>query len=277
MQTADTWSALALVVLAGLVWWAGPRSRHDWALDAVTICIALLVTVSIPEIHSEVGQVQVGYGLVLFAVFAAYFRPLGLFLAELLLIVLAYGTGLLMSPQDSSPLYFLVAVTVISTTSLMVAVLGRRLREQALHDSLTGLLNRRGLELMASHTQAYASRSGSPVTVGLIDLDDFKALNDRLGHAAGDRMLIDVSDLWRDQMRRSDLIARYGGDEFAVVLPGTTPEATREIETRARRQLATSWSAGFALWSPDEDLYDALVRADAELYRAKAQRKRSSV
>jgi diguanylate cyclase (GGDEF)-like protein len=223
-----------------------------------------------------VGQAVTGYGLVLFAVFAAYFRPVRLFVAELVILVSAWGIGLTLNPRPLSAIYFLVAVGVITTTSVMVAALAQRLQQQACYDSLTGALNRRGLDLMAPQTQALATRAGVPVTVGLIDLNEFKTHNDQFGHAAGDRLLIQVSAAWHAQMRRTDLMARYGGDEFAVILPGSTEETAAEIEGRAHEGVDASWCVGFTRWGPDEDLDAALARADRELYRAKAERKRSA-
>lgn len=277
MQTIDTAIAIVLVVAAAMVWRFGPRSRNDWVLDAVTIGVAVLVAGGMPELPDQVGQATVGYGLLLFAVFAAYFRPFRRFLVELLILVSVYAFGLLPSPHPLSPLYFLVASGVMVTSSVMVAVLAHRLREQAWHDSLTGTLNRRGLDLMAAQTRAFALRTGVPLTVGLVDLDDFKTLNDRLGHAAGDTLLVQVSAAWREQLRRTDLIARYGGDEFVVVLPGSTEEAAGEVDRRARESVAASWCAGFVPWDPAEELDAALARADAKLYQAKAKRKDSTV
>lgn len=277
MRVADAIVALGLVVAAALVGRFGPSSRNDWVLDAVTVGIAVLVGAAVSELPDPVGQAVTGYGLVLFAVFAAYFRPLRMFLAELFILVFAWAVGIALSPQPLSAIYFLVAVAVMTTTSVMVAVLARRLQQQAWYDSLTGALNRRGLELLAPQTHALATRADVPVTVGLIDLNEFKVLNDQLGHAAGDRLLVEVSAAWHAQMRRTDLMARYGGDEFAVILPGSTEETAAEIAGRAHEGVAASWCIGFTRWQPGENLDAALARADRELYRAKAVRKGSAV
>lgn len=273
IQTIDALMAVAFSVGAALLWVLGPRSRNGAALDLTLALIAIVVLFSVPRLDNPAGQLAVGLGLVQFAVFAAYFRPWNRFLIELTLLLGTYGLAVLLNPNPMPLVHFVLVTAVMVVTSLMVAVLGRELHKQALHDSMTGLLNRRGLELMAENARAISDRSGAPVTVGLIDLDHLKALNDKDGHVAGDHRIVDIADSWQNQLRRSDVIARFGGDEFAVVLPGTTVQGTEELVARARQGHEGQWSIGFADWAPDEDLYEALTRADHELYKAKAKRR----
>jgi diguanylate cyclase (GGDEF)-like protein len=106
----------------------------------------------------------------------------------------------------------------------------------------------------------------------MIGLDSFKGYNDEHGHPAGDRLLAELTDAWQCELRLSDLIARYGGDEFALILPRTTEAEARELVSRLRAAHPASWSVGFGLWPDGEDLYDALARADRALFTAKRSR-----
>jgi diguanylate cyclase (GGDEF)-like protein len=263
----DGGAAAGLTIVALLTWFVAPRAGNGWPLDLVIVGCAAVAGIGVTEIHTPEGQLVVGIGLVPFGVFAAYFRPAFLFAVELTFILAAYGIGLLLNPDLASPIYFLIVVTVVCAVSILVAVLAQRLRDQALRDSLTGLFNRRGLEVMSGPIRAAAVRLDAPVTVAVFDLDDFKELNDREGHLAGDRLLVDLAEAWREELRGSDLLTRFGGDEFVAVLPGTDRDNAETLAARIRGSYPVS--VGFAEWRADEDLYTALARADQDLYRDK--------
>ncbi|HEX2091417.1 MAG TPA: sensor domain-containing diguanylate cyclase [Longimicrobiaceae bacterium] len=144
-------------------------------------------------------------------------------------------------------------------------------RRLSLTDPLTGLANRRRMRVVLEHAWA-AARRGEPLTVLVIDLDDFKAINDQKGHLAGDRILCEVAECLRAEVRGSDLVVRYGGDEFVVILPRGTEEGARALVERVRKRLSerVRISAGIASYDPTFASPEELIElADARLYAAK--------
>lgn len=152
---------------------------------------------------------------------------------------------------------------------------------QIMTDHLTSLLNRRGLEKSFEDLEADCRSSGRTLSIGLLDVDDFKKLNDALGHQAGDEALRHLASLMRAQMRPSDLCARYGGEEFVVVLPGSHACEAADVVRRLQRAMTTevflhrseqvfvTFSAGVAQVRVEETLAQAIARADDAMYRAK--------
>lgn len=163
-----------------------------------------------------------------------------------------------------------------------IAALNRELADLARKDSLTGLWNRRTLETELHAELRRAAEWGTSLAVVMLDLDGFKAVNDRLGHLAGDRLLQDVAKALRQTVRAQDMVCRYGGDEFAVILPGTSALQAARVAERICTALAdlsppgapcrVGASCGVASFPEHAATQEALLRvADAALYEAKAQ------
>jgi diguanylate cyclase (GGDEF)-like protein len=162
--------------------------------------------------------------------------------------------------------------------ALMVHRFFERLRRQtnrlqvfAGTDPLTGAANRRAWDEELGAGLARASRDGLPLSAAMIDLDDFKGFNDRFGHQAGDRLLKEAAAAWRNTLRASDVLARIGGDEFAVLLPGCPLDMAAAIAERLRGAVpsAARCSVGVAVWDGREGTTQFVARADRALYDAK--------
>jgi diguanylate cyclase len=147
-----------------------------------------------------------------------------------------------------------------------------RFEEAAFTDELTGLPNRRAWEQALPRELERARLDGSRLSIGLIDLDHFKAYNDEHGHQAGDRLLRETAQLWRRRLRGTDILARYGGEEFAVALPDCTLDDAHDLVDRLRKASdeEQTCSAGIAQWDGLEEPDQLLRRADRALYAAKA-------
>ena len=156
------------------------------------------------------------------------------------------------------------------------------MKEIAIHDQLTGVLNRRGLGEQGAMAYATSRRSGAPVSVVMTDIDRFKFINDEHGHSAGDDALVHFSLLLREQRRTNDLVARVGGEEFALILPGANLETAMKIAddlcsrvegspvSLGNEKLNMTASFGVATLSEnDTSLQDAIIRSDRALYRSK--------
>ena len=206
----------------------------------------------------------------------------------------------LASQGSAGPVVLMNLVGVFSGVGLLMEVEARsraalvhandRLVTDALTDPLTALGNRRRLEQQSEALVGSARRNGWPVSVMLLDLDHFKAINDRWGHAAGDDVLRATARLCSDALREHDVLVRWGGEEFAIVLPRCDLAAAERIAERIHTALRTTSvappggapvtaSIGIALHQHDEASFvDAMNRADAAMYRAKtAGRNRSEV
>ncbi len=143
-------------------------------------------------------------------------------------------------------------------------------KEQALTDPLTGLPNRRALEMALEREAARVARGEEPFSLVLLDLDDFKRVNDEKGHPEGDRLLKEVGRYLVGHVRKGDLVGRWGGEEFALLLPKTHGEQAARLAERLReglKGLGVTASLGVATYGGD--LADLYRRADQALYRAK--------
>ncbi len=164
-----------------------------------------------------------------------------------------------------------------------------QLRELVHADPLTGAFNRGGLDEAFAREAARADRRDSPLCVALLDLDDFKRLNDTRGHQAGDNALLHLVNVARETLRPNDIIARFGGEEFVILMPDTGMDSAMSVICRLQHNLATScllhtgrplpitFSAGVTPRAPCEHQSTVISRADEALYEAKHAGKNRAV
>lgn len=179
-------------------------------------------------------------------------------------------------------------ISDISSAALINQILLKEARHEANTDPLTGLSNRNYLNQMAEIYREKAIREGTGVSVILFDIDNFKIYNDTNGHKAGDALLIELSRLMQGDTRKEATIARFGGEEFIVMLPGISKEDAFTYADRLREKISqhsfpfkekqplgfVSISGGIACFPKDGDSIDTVIQnADKSLYRAKSQGK----
>ena len=156
-------------------------------------------------------------------------------------------------------------------SSLQATGLRRELEQLASTDPLTGSLNRRAWNAALQRLMELAQLSGEPLAIAMLDLDHFKAYNDRHGHMAGDALLAEYAPAARSCLRKGDVFARWGGEEFVVALPGCSSAQATIILDRIRAVVPAglTCSIGHTTWIPGETLNTCISRADAALYSAK--------
>jgi diguanylate cyclase (GGDEF)-like protein len=282
---------------------AGRRDRPHWDPHFIYTPIAtstglmLWMVLLAPEVGSLLAM-----GLFLcLAMGAGYLPYSGLFFTSAIWVV-AYLVAITLRSRNL-PSFSIEAETLRASTVLVAAVvvnvafhrlrrerervrtLTRELSSMAATDSLTGLFNRRLLDATLEAEIVRARRYGNPLSVAILDLDDFKAVNDAWGHPAGDALLQQVGRTIRGLVRETDVVARHGGDEFAVLLTQTSLEGARQTMEKVRsavaaqehrlpgveRPVKTTMSIGIAALGDDGGGTGTRVvsAADAALYAAK--------
>jgi diguanylate cyclase (GGDEF)-like protein len=202
----------------------------------------------------------------------------------LMLIAVATGAAMFEDPADT--VSFFAAVAMVGMFSMIFVIHTNfhrdRLNEMVARDALTGALNRRLLRDDLTDAITRSTRHSQPVAVALLDLDNFKQVNDTQGHDVGDQVLIDLTDIVEQQSRKSDRFYRLGGEEFVLLLNQTDREgaetALSKLMALLREHLRSptgpvTVSIGVAMHRPDETWSQWLARADQAMYRAKSEGK----
>jgi diguanylate cyclase (GGDEF)-like protein len=260
--------ALGLLLACGV--WVFATSITLLGFEILAAGGSLVISFLISHAATHGGMMIAAFAYPWIAIYAAHFFPRRAVTAQGLLISVGFGAGLLFSGLSHIAIYWVIVAITIWSICIVLGNLSESLRLQVATDQLTGLLNRSGFLAAALRERALADRTGSALTVAVIDLDDFKQVNDGAGHAAGDELLAGLGRHWRKLMRPSDILARYGGDEFVLLLPCTTAAGAAAALGRLHGdQDPVGWSIGISEWSSGEALDAPLARADRHLYEAK--------
>jgi len=271
---------------------AAALSRLDWAL----LSLGLVVCVGIADFVTRADLqlipfylAPIGFGTwfasLRWGVVLAVLSAVGSAAADLLYQAQIGGSD----PSTGVLLWnaLMLLGTALALVTMLVALKGRLEREEHLArtDALTRIPNRRAFFEAAALELERARRSGKPLTVAYLDLDDFKVVNDRQGHAAGDALLVAVARTLRGTTRAVDAVARLGGDEFGLILPETDAATAEAILQRVRGTLLEvirreAWHAGFSVGAavfvvPPRDVDELTARADELMYMAKRTAKGS--
>jgi diguanylate cyclase (GGDEF)-like protein len=259
-----------LAITVGCAVWLFATRIPLLGFELIAASGALVTSALITQATTHGGMMLAAFEYPWIAIYAAHFFPRRAVSALGALISVGFGAGLLLSGLAHVAVYWVVVTVTIWSICIVLGNLSESVRLQVGTDHLTGLLNRNGFLAAALRERALANRTGAPLTVAVIDLDDFKQINDRSGHAAGDELLAALGRQWRERMRPSDILARHGGDEFVLLLPGTGPGGAKAaLQRLCSGEDPVSWSIGISEWLHGEDLDAPLARADKHLYEAK--------
>lgn len=281
------WSGGALLVLgavaalcacvAGVRLVVGRRLPR-WVLHVdAALATALASVLTVVGVSGHVDFADLYIWVVLFA--ALFFSPAGM-LAHTSGVGAAYAIALALGPAQPDPALAWLAVCVSAAIpGIVVLGLVGALRSTALEDPLTGLANRRAWDERLEEELARALRTGQELSVAIIDLDDFKTINDQAGHESGDRMLQRLAETWASEVRHGgDVLARLGGDEFGLIAPGSSMTDIRRLSRRLSSSApdGLSVSIGTATWNGVEHAGKLVRRADRLMYRNKRGRHKAA-
>ena len=248
----------------------GDRMPH-WGYHVGVVASIVLMTVG--AAIGPNGQVDFAILYIWVIVYAAlYFSP-AVSLSYIAAIGATYAALLGLGPVVGNPVA--AWLTVVGTgvvIGVVVLLLVWVMRLDAREDPVTGLANRRSWDERLEEEIERSRRSGAPFSVAMIDLDDFKAVNDREGHEVGNLLLRNISAAWQGLIRGGgDFLARLGGDEFGLLLPGSDGTGVRRFIMRMAEVTpeGVGYSIGLATWDGEETAGDLLRRADFEMYREK--------
>jgi diguanylate cyclase len=298
------WLALVVSTVAWphLALWAGQRSRNPYRAELRSLMIdsalggAWIALMKFNLLPSVVILIMLTMDKMAVGGSRFLMRCMAVLIAACLLTAVAVGFEV---DPYTNMVEIIASLPLLAVYPLVVGIttyrLARRVRDQnqllselSRTDGLSGLLNRRFWEEAAAGEFERARANGQPATVLMLDIDHFKAINDRHGHPAGDEVIRSVAGILRDALREEDVPGRYGGEEFGIVLPETPAAGAEVIAERVRKRIEgtalarpgirATVSIGIAQLEADDADYGAwIAHADRALYAAKERGRNRSV
>ncbi len=283
-------SAAPFLPLMSLIGYSDGVNRFHGAMSPISALMLLVLAVAVLSTYAHLASVRV---------LMRDDLPGRLVRYQIMAITVFFGACAFLLPRVGADygaifatvtIWFSIAMVTYTSqlhekSDLRRRLVERRLKWESVTDPLTGLTNRRAATALGQNLFAQACRTGEAMSALMMDLDHFKRVNDTYGHAEGDRVLRDVAEVLRTRLRRTDVLSRWGGEEFLLLLPGAGEVEAHGVAEELRRLVAArvkppagpvhlpiTASIGVAGQSTsDEDLNELIQRADAALYAAKDQ------
>jgi diguanylate cyclase (GGDEF)-like protein len=297
VDVAGSWIVVLLSAIVAAFLWLGRDRLPLWTLFVAIAVGTLLITGGL-YINGERDGGPAALNEIYYVwpvVFAAYYFPIWALVAEIGFVAACYaGILFVVDPGPIGVTRWLIVVTMLAGVGGLISRLQRRvddlvarLSDSARRDVLTGLLNRRGFQERLETELARATRTEQPVALIVGDVDHFKAVNDRLGHPAGDAVLLRLAGVLERVGRRGDTVARLGGEEFVFIVPDADAERAFELAERARgaverafagEEIPLTASFGTVAFPADGTTAESLLgQADRALYAAKHEGRNRTV
>jgi len=266
----------ASILVAVQVFWMGLRFP-PWVGILVIFGQALVSVYYLAFSDERQNVIASLQQLPLIAMYSAWFYGARFSRISQAIILLAFSAAILLGPHGGQggllgPIN-VIGLVLFTWLCLEMGLFVRlRMQMEANTDELTGSLNRRGFLEHANLELRRAQRYGRPLTIAVLDLDHFKAVNDEQGHAAGDDVLKSLVAQWISMSRPHDVFGRLGGDEFVMLLPESHADDATQLLRRMRDLAIHPWSWGVAELAASESLPDLMQRADGQMYAQKRSR-----